>query len=84
MQFFRVAEIQNQVAKLSEIEQTIGAKDSSLDFIDYTDAKVALDKAVEANINNDSIVARVVKKGDVYNIIVEEKNSGTVDRTVEA
>ena len=84
MQFFKVAEIQNQVAKLSELEQTIGAKDSNMDFINYTDAKEALDKAVQANIDHDGIVARVVKKGDSYNIIVEEKNSGTVDRSIEA
>lgn len=84
MNYFKVAEIQNQVAKLSEIEQTIGAKDSNMDFINYTNAKEAIDKAVEANINNEGIVARVVRKGDVYNIIVEEKNSGTIDRRLEA
>lgn len=69
--------IQSEIASLSMIELQIGAIDASGQRVNYSNAKEALDKADAFNDTHTGLTSVVVKKGDVYNIIVQEKNSRT-------
>lgn len=69
--------IASDIADLSLREIQIGAKDTNGQRIDYTDAKVALQKADAFNDTSKGLVASVVQHGNLYHIIVSEKNSRT-------
>ena len=68
---------QSEISSLSQTERQIGATDSNGKRIDYTNAKEALEKADALNKSSKGLVATVIQHGDVYNIIVAEKNSRT-------
>ena len=59
-----------------EAEKAAGAKDDK-GIINYTDPEEALLKAKEFNDTRKRKVANVYKHGDVYNIVVSDKNSRT-------
>lgn len=69
--------IQSEMSNLTMAELQLGAVDNNGQRIDYTDAKDALDKADDFNDNHKGLTATVVQHGDVYNIIVAEKNART-------
>lgn len=77
LSFIDFAKIQNEMGNLTQSELQLGAVDSSGKRVDYAKAKEALDKADNFNDNHTGLVATVVRHGDVYNIIVNEKNSYT-------
>ena len=67
----------HEMSSLSQAEKQIGAVDSNDQRVDFTDAEVALNKADNFNSNSKGLIANVVQHGDIYNIIVSEKNSRT-------
>lgn len=69
--------IANEITHLTEAELQLNAVDLNGHRVDYTDAVEALTKASDFNKNHKGLVATVNKYGDVYNIIVSEKNSRT-------
>lgn len=83
MQFFNVASMQNNIGKVNDIAISIGAKNSSGDYIDFTDSKDALQRAAQSNSTNIGTVSYVVRHGDVFNIITELKDSRTQIRSYE-
>lgn len=83
MQFFSVNSMRLEANKVSSVATSIGAKDALGNFIDFTDEKDALQKAAQANSTYKGIVSYVVRNGDVFNIIVEAKDSRTQIRTHE-
>lgn len=80
--FFGVNEIKNTLFSLNSLEMSLGSKDSNGNLIAYNDAKEALNKALEINSNEKAVTATVVQRGNVFNIIVEPRNSRTIDRVV--
>ena len=77
LKFIDFNTIQAEIAGLSQTEIQIGATDINGQRIDYTDAKDALTRADNLNNTSKGLVATVVQHGDIYNIIVAEKNSRT-------
>ena len=75
------ATIQNEMSSLAQEEKRLGAVDQNGNRVDFTDAKVAYEKADSFNDTHKGLVANVNKHGTganaVYNIIVYEKNSRT-------
>lgn len=82
-QFFDVASMQNESIRINDIAIKIGAKDSSGNYTNFADSKEALRIANESNSTNKATVSYVVKKGDVFNIITEVKDSRTQSRAFE-
>lgn len=62
---------------ISAAELQLGAIDKQGNRVDFTDAEDALKKADDFNNNHKGLVASVVQHGNVYNIIVWEKNAET-------
>lgn len=77
LKFLDYGAIEAEVANLSSAEIQIGAVDTNGKRIDFTNAEDALRKADDFNNNHKGLVATVVQHGDIYNIIVAEKNSRT-------
>lgn len=77
LKFLDYATIANDIGTLNEAELQLGAVDINGNRIDYTNAEDALTKAKDFNNNHKGLVATVVQHGDIYNIIVSEKNSKT-------
>lgn len=83
LKFIDWATIQSETSSLGLLEIQVGAKDQNGNRIAYTNAKEALDKADAFNYkpdgteNHKGVVANVYKYGDVYNIVLSEKNSTT-------
>lgn len=75
MQFFDTASMQKDIGKMFDTALQIGSKDANGDFIDYNNAKEALEKANQANNTMKGVVAFVVQKGDVFNIYTVPKDS---------
>lgn len=69
--------MQGEVSNLTMAEIQLGAVDNNGNRIDYTNAKEALEKVDAFNDNHKGLIANVLQHGDIYNIIVEEKNSRT-------
>jgi hypothetical protein len=71
------AAIQSEVAGLSGAERTLGAVDATGKRVDFTDAKLALEKAEGFNNTHKGLVARVQQVGtsNLWNIIVEQKTA---------
>lgn len=67
----------NEISDLHTEELRMGAVDSNGTRIDYTEARTPLEKADAFNKSHKGLVATVVPRGDVYNIIVAEKDSRT-------
>lgn len=82
-QFFDVDSIKNEAGIASEIARRIGARDSSGDLVDFTDAKEALQIAAQSNATTKGVVSYVVQHGDIFNILTEAKDSRTQIRTLE-
>lgn len=77
LNFLNYADIEKDIANLSMSELQLGAIDMSGKRTDFTNAEDALRKAEDFNKNHKGLIAIVVQHGDVYNIIVSEKNSRT-------
>ena len=77
LKFIDYASWVSEVSSLAQEERRIGAVDNNGKRIDYTNAEEALDKANDLNNTSKGLVATVIQHGDVYNIIVAEKNSRT-------
>lgn len=75
--------ISPEINSLATEEKQLGAVDSNGQRVDFTDARVALDKANDFNDNHKGLVANVYQHGDVFNIIVSEKNARTHMHPVE-
>ncbi len=69
--------IQSEISNLTMAELQLGAVDTNGQRIDYTSAKDALEKADGFNNTHKGLTATVVQHGDIYNIIVAEKNART-------
>lgn len=77
LKFLDYATMENEIGNLSSAELQLGAVDFNGKRIDFTNAEDALQKADNFNDNHKGLVATVVQHGDIYNIIVSEKNSRT-------
>ena len=77
LRFFDWKTMQSEMSNLAMAELQLGAVDTNGQRIDYTDAKEALKKCDDFNDAHKGLVATVVQHGNVYNIIVAEKNSRT-------
>ena len=73
----------NEGSDVYKAEQRIGAKDSMGNLIAYTDAKQALDIVQQFNETSKGLVASVLQQGDVFNILVERKDSRTQIRVAQ-
>ena len=82
-QFFDVGSIKNEAGIASEIARRIGARDSSGDLVDFTDAKEALQIAAQSNATTKGVVSYVVQHGDIFNILTEAKDSRTQIRALD-
>ena len=76
--FLDVASWQNEVNSLTDTEEQEGFIDNNHQRIDFTDAKVALEKADAFNDSHKGLTATVVQHGDIFHIIAAEKNSRTL------
>lgn len=77
LKFLDYGTMEAEIANLSSAEIQLGAVDTNGKRVDFTNAEDALRKADDFNNNHKGLVATVVQHGDVYNIIVAEKNSRT-------
>lgn len=66
-----------EMGDLHLAERQLGAVDNNGNRVDFSDAEDALKKADDFNTNHNALKATVIQHGDVYNIIVAEKNSKT-------
>lgn len=83
MQYFDVNSMKIEASKVNEVARRIGARDSSGDLVNFTDAKDALQKAAQANSTAKGTVSYVVQHGDIFNILTEAKDSRTQIRALE-
>lgn len=73
-------DLKNIVIEMSGItaaELQIGAIDSEGNRVDFTDAEKALKIADDFNSNHKGLIASVVQHGNIFNILVWEKNTDT-------
>lgn len=78
--FFKVSDLKAQILKLDSISKSLGSKDDDGKFIDYSDAKEALNIAFQINQSEKAFTATVVQKGDKFNIIIEPRDARTIGR----
>lgn len=83
LSFIDFAKMQSEMESLSSQELQMGAMDSNGKRIDYANAKDALDRADKFNDTHIGLTAIVVQHGDVYNIIVAEKNANTQTYSID-
>ena len=78
LDYLNYDQMQRELAdNLSTVELSLGAIDMSGNRVDFTNAEDALRKADDFNENHKAYSAIVVQHGDIYNIIVSERNSRT-------
>lgn len=77
MQYFDVNSMKIEASKIGDVARRIGARDSSGDLVDFTDAKDALQRAAQSNAATKGTVSYVVQHGDVFNILTEARDSRT-------
>ena len=78
LEYLDYTSLQKELANsLSSMELSLGAIDMNGNRVDFTNAEDALNKANDFNNNHNAYSAIVVQHGDIYNIIVAEKNSRT-------
>lgn len=77
LKFLDFDTMQADMSNLSMAEMQLGAVDASGNRVDFSDAENALTKAKDFNNTHKGLVATVVQHGDIFNIIVSEKNSRT-------
>lgn len=83
MQYFDVNSMKIEASKAIDVARRIGARDSSGDLVDFTDAKDALQIAAQSNATTTGVVSYVVQHGDIFNILTEAKDSRTQIRALE-
>lgn len=83
MQYFDVNSMKIEASKIGDVARRIGARDSSGDLVDFTDAKDALQRAAQSNSTTKGTVSYVVQHGDIFNILTEAKDSRTQIRAHE-
>lgn len=83
IQYFDVNSMKIEATKAGEVARRIGARDSSGNLVDFTDAKDALQRAAQSNSTTTGVVSYVVQHGDVFNILTEAKDSRTQIRALE-
>lgn len=83
MKYFDVSSMKIEASKVNDVAKRIGAKDSSGDLVDFTDAKDALQRAAQANSTSKGVVSYVVQHNDIFNILTEAKDSRTQMRVLE-
>ena len=79
LNFIDYARMQNEFGNMAQEELQLGSIDSNGNRVDYTNAKDALEKVDKFNDSHTGVVATVVQHGNVFNIIVNQKNSKTLD-----
>lgn len=67
--------IERDMANLSSAELRLGTVDTNGKRVDFDNAEDALKKADDFNDHHTGLIANVVQHGDIFNIIVSEKNS---------
>lgn len=82
-QFFDVNSMKIEAGKATDVAMRIGARNSSGDLVDFTDAKDALQRAAQSNSTTTGVVSYVVQHGDIFNILTEAKDSRTQIRALE-
>lgn len=75
--YLKIYEMEREFSSLSQEEKNIGAVDANNNRVDFTDANQALRIADNFNETHKGLVATVYAKGNVYNIVLHEKNSRT-------
>lgn len=80
--FLEFDKFQSEMEDLAQAEWRIGAIDTDGTRINYSNAQEALEKADQFNDSHKGLTATVVQHGDVYNIIVAEKNANTQDYSI--
>lgn len=83
MQYFDVNSMKIEASKAIDVARRIGARDSSGDLVDFTDAKDALQIAAQSNATTTGVISYVVQHGDIFNILTEAKDSRTQIRALE-
>lgn len=83
MQYFDVNSMKIEASKVGDVARRIGARDSSGDLVDFTDAKDALQRAAQSNSTTKGVVSYVVRHGDIFNILTEAKDSRTQVRALQ-
>lgn len=74
--------IDTSVFKIKKVAEANGFM-SGDNFVDFKDGKVALQKAKAFNDSSIGHVAYVVKNGDNYNVILDNRNSRTLQRKID-
>lgn len=69
--FNEISDLHTEEIRMGAVDSTSGAR------IDYSEARTPLEKADYFNKNHKGLVATVVSHGDVFNIIVAERDSHT-------
>lgn len=69
--------IEKDIINLSSAELQLGAVDLNGKRVDFDNAEDALKKADGFNDNHTGLIANVVQHGDIFNIVVSEKNART-------
>lgn len=77
LKFLDFAKMQNEMGSLASAERQLGSVDMNGKRVDFTDSMNAFTKADNFNDTHTGLVATVVQHGDLYNIIVNEKNANT-------
>lgn len=75
LDFIQYADMQRELMDIVTAEVDAGATDATGHRIDYTDAKVALEKAKRFNSSHNALVAYVNDAGNIYHIYVVEKTA---------
>lgn len=77
LKFINYADMEREMSNRFLAAQQLGAEDTNGNVIDFINAEDALTKADDFNNNHSALTATVVQRGDVFNIVVAEKNSRT-------
>jgi hypothetical protein len=77
LRFINYADMEREMSNRFLAAQQLGAEDNNGNATDFTNAEDALTKADNFNSSHSALTATVVQRGDVFNIVVAEKNSRT-------
>lgn len=77
IKFFDLDKWGKDIADISNVKSKLEITDVHGNDIDFTNAEEALQKAENINSNYKGLAATVVQHGDIYNVLVNEKNSRT-------
>lgn len=77
LNYINYTDMMRDMSDLAKAELQLGSIDTNGNRVDFSNAEDALRKADDFNDNHTGLTATVVQHGDLYNIIVAEKNART-------